>query len=362
MKIVCTVINDLSHDQRMDRICSTLQTAGHEVTLVGRLLPGSPPLPERTYRTERIECTNHQGKTFYLEYNWRLWRTLRKRDFDVLCSVDLDTLVAGRLITRGTSRRWVYDAHEWFSETPEVVTRSVTRAVWKWVGRTLVRLTDVRYTVGHSLAAELAAEYEAPFGVVRNLPFKGDEKQKENIGGVLLYQGMLNPGRGLEVLIEAMGLLPGLECWIVGNGPLVAELKALAVRLGVADRVWFAGFQSPHLLPTYTNKAWLGVNLLEGSSPSYYFSLANKALDYVQAGLPSIQMRFPEYVVINNDYGCYALLDELSPEAVTRAVQQLLDEPASYRRLREGCKRAAADLTWENEAPRLLAIYAGLER
>ena len=95
MKIVCTVTNDLAQDQRMDRICTSLVKAGYEVTLVGRLLPDSKPLPRRPYSTHRIACKNHAGKAFYLEYNWRLWRVLSQWDFNVICSVDLDTLVAG---------------------------------------------------------------------------------------------------------------------------------------------------------------------------------------------------------------------------------------------------------------------------
>ncbi|MCC6724648.1 MAG: glycosyltransferase, partial [Saprospiraceae bacterium] len=43
-RIICTVSNDLSYDQRMIRICSTLANAGYEVTLLGRKLPDSIPL------------------------------------------------------------------------------------------------------------------------------------------------------------------------------------------------------------------------------------------------------------------------------------------------------------------------------
>jgi hypothetical protein len=73
MRIICTVTNDLSHDQRMIRICTSLQQAGYDVCLVGRSLPDSPPLRTRPFRQHRLRCWFHRGKLFYLEYQLRLW-------------------------------------------------------------------------------------------------------------------------------------------------------------------------------------------------------------------------------------------------------------------------------------------------
>ena len=46
-RIVISVTNDLSVDQRVDRAARTLVNAGWEVLLVGRKLPDSQPLAER---------------------------------------------------------------------------------------------------------------------------------------------------------------------------------------------------------------------------------------------------------------------------------------------------------------------------
>ena len=360
MRIICTVTNDLSYDQRMHRICASLQQAGHQVLLVGRLLPGSTPLPDRPYATFRIRCRYTAGKLFYLEFNYRLYRYLRRQTADAICAVDLDTLLPASLL-RNQKFSVVYDAHEWFSETPEVVHRPVIRSLWRQLGRRLVPKTDARYTVAPELARLLQEDYGSPFGVVRNLPQHREIANKENFGGVIIYQGMLNPGRGLETAIAALGLLPDCKLWIVGSGPEEAPLRQLTATLELTDRVWFAGFYPPAKLPELTARAWLGINLLEGSSPSYYYSLANKSLDYIQAGLPSVQMDYPEYRRLNAQYGVFKLLAELSAPALAAQVQQLLDHPAAYARLRENCRVAAAELCWEREEERLLEIYASLQ-
>ncbi len=360
MRIICTVTNDLSHDQRMHRICNTLEGAGHQVLLVGRLLPGSTPLPDRTYATFRIRCRYTAGKLFYLEFNYRLYRYLRRQTVDVICAVDLDTLLPASLL-RSHQVKVVYDAHEWFSETPEVVDRPATRGFWRRLGRRLVPKTDARYTVAPELARLLQEDYQSPFSVVKNLPKQRKITNKENIEGVILYQGMLNPGRGLETAITALTLLPDCKLWIVGSGPEEAALKQLTATLELTDRVWFAGFYPPAKLPELTAKAWLGLNLLEGSSPSYYYSLANKALDYIQAGLPSIQMDYPEYRTINEQYEVFELLSELAAPALAAHIQYLLDHPDAYVHLRKNCRTAAGELCWEREEGKLLKIYLALE-
>lgn len=370
MRIVCTVTNDLAQDQRMDRICRSLTSAGHEVTLVGRELPTSQPLPQTPYRQYRIRCKNLAGKRFYAEYNYRLWRTIRRWEYDAICSVDLDTLLAGVWLTSSKKHKLVFDAHEWFSETPEVVNRPLIRGLWRGLGKALVPKTDARYTVAPMLAKQLEEDYGVPFETVRNLPVSRTTTHEDNLPvkglvepfgkgrKVLLYQGMMNPGRGLMTIISALAELPDYELWLVGDGPELGALRRCSEELGCSDRVWFAGFRPPAELPAITARAWLGFNLLDAVSPSYYFSLANKALDYLQAGLPSVQMDFPEYLTLQQQYGCFLLADRLDATRLSLMIDDLANTPGKYDRLVAGCGRAREELVWEKEEAILLMIWA----
>ncbi|RMF04386.1 MAG: glycosyltransferase, partial [Bacteroidetes bacterium] len=100
MRITCTVTNDLSHDQRMIRICSSLQAAGHEVCLVGRRLPHSPALVPRSFRQHRLPCWFRRGKLFYLEFQLRLLIYLLRHPPEVINAIDLDTLLPAYLLSR----------------------------------------------------------------------------------------------------------------------------------------------------------------------------------------------------------------------------------------------------------------------
>lgn len=60
----------------------------------------------------------------------------------------------------------------------------------------------------------------------------------------LLTLARLHPKKGIDTLLEALAGLPGVHSWIAGSGPLENELKALAQKLGVADRVHFLGWRT----------------------------------------------------------------------------------------------------------------------
>ncbi len=357
-RIILTVTNDLHYDRRMQRISATLAEAGHEVVLLGRVLPESPPLAPAGYAQVRLRCWFNKRAIFYAEYNIRLFFWLLVARFDAVCAVDLDSLPAACLAALIRRKKRVFDAHEYFTEVPELVGRPRIQAVWRNVAKLFLPFFRHAYTVGPALAAIFEKEYGIPFAVVRNVPLRAavaldiGEKQK-----IILYQGALNLGRGIEAALEAMVTLEGVQLWLVGEGDLSADLRARAQQLGLGDKVRFLGWVSPADLDKLTAQAWLGLNLLERRGLSYYYSLANKFFAYAQYGVPSLNMDFPEYRAHCADFRVGLLLPELTPEAVAAAVRQLADDPALYAELQENCRNAAARWNWDAEKKTLLRVW-----
>ncbi|WP_421799616.1 glycosyltransferase [Haliscomenobacter sp.] len=362
MKLVFTVTNDLCYDQRMQRICSTLCAEGHEVTLVGRFRKTSPLLLAATYRQVRLICWFEKGKLFYLEYNLRLfWWLLLRKSFDVYTGIDLDTIMPCLGVARLKGKKCYYDAHEYFSEVPEVVDRPLTKRIWELVARICVPRVDRAYTVGPALAQIFQKRYGIPFQVVRNMPFQNSSPPQllnSSTSPIILYQGVLNAGRGLETAIAAMQKIEGAVLWLAGEGDLSQELRQLAKDLQVESKVRFLGYLSPVELRSVTQQASIGLNLLENRGLSYYYSLANKAFDYVQAGVPSIQMNFPEYLALQEEHQVFYLINRLEVEVLMQAIEHLLGDNELYLALQEHCKIAAKEWCWEREKEKLIAIYA----
>ncbi len=358
-RIVLTVTNDLSCDQRMHRIAAALARAGHQVALIGRQLPESMPLSERSYEQQRIRCRFRKGFGFYAEYNIRLWWRLCCMPMDAVGAADVDTLLAACLAAQLRRKPLVFDAHEYFSEVPEVVGRPLVRWCWELIARLCVPMSRQAYTVGPALAAIFSERYGVSFGVVRNMPQAAARPAERPSPPpyVLLYQGALNEGRGIEYLLEAMLHLPDCVLWLAGEGDLSAALRQQAAQHQLGGRVRFLGRLDPAALRQLTPQAWLGLNLFEQKGLNYYYSLANKFFDYVQAGVPVLTMNFPEYRAMQLQYEVALLLDTLSTEAVVAAVKHLQQEPQHYERLRRAAQQARLVWTWEAEEPTLLALW-----
>src|SRR4051812_31053441 len=97
-KIVISVTNDLSTDQRVHKVCTTLAANGFKILLVGRKLKDSLPLIHMPYVHKRMFLIFKTGPLFYLEYNVRLFFVLLFARADILHANDLDTLAANFVI------------------------------------------------------------------------------------------------------------------------------------------------------------------------------------------------------------------------------------------------------------------------
>lgn len=359
-RIICTVTNDLNYDQRMHRICSALVEAGYEVWLTGRRLRESKTLTERSFRQIRLNCFSRKGFLFYAEYNVRLFFFLIFNRFDAVGTVDLDTMPAGALAGLLKGKPGVFDAHEYFTEVPEVVNRPLVKNFWRLVEWLFLPFFCHAYTVGPALAALFSEKSGIAFQVVRNVP---DPRESSLVKTamekkILMYQGALNEGRGIEILIEMMALLPeNFELYLAGEGDLSAKLREIAAASPASARIKFLGFVQPADLKQLTSEAWLGFNLLENKGLSYYYSLANKFFDFVQAGVPVVTMDFPEYRALYNVHEVAVLLPDLDAGRIAAAVARLADKQTEYQRLSDNCRQAAQVWNWEHDKKVLLSVW-----
>ena len=115
-RIVFTVTNDLSYDQRMQRICTSLANAGYNILLIGRKLKNSVALKEEIFEQKRLRCFFNKGFLFYAEYNTRLFFFLLFVQMNAVCAIDLDTILPCYFVCGLRGKKRIYDAHELFTE------------------------------------------------------------------------------------------------------------------------------------------------------------------------------------------------------------------------------------------------------
>jgi glycosyltransferase involved in cell wall biosynthesis len=137
---------------------------------------------------------------------------------------------------------------------------------------------------------------------------------------VLATVGALIPRKGQALVIEALPALPGVHYWLAGAGEEDGRYRALAKRLGVADRVHLMGSVANADLPLLYRAADVVV------MPSISEGLANAWVEALACGTP---------IVISDAGGAGELVTSpvagriarRTPLAIATAVQDILAAP-----------------------------------
>lgn len=344
----------------MDRICTALSEAGYDCLLMGRLRKTSIELSEKPYQQVRIPCLFDKGKLFYLEYNFKLFWALLFRRFDALCAIDLDTILPCYVVSELKSKALVYDAHEYFTELEEVITRPFVHKVWSRVEQFCIPRIKYCYTISQGYANLFKEAYTTEFEVIRNVPKRRELEANKTDKPFIIYQGALNVGRGLEESIMAMREIDHIQYRIYGDGPIKEKLKNLITLNGLNEKVKLYGSVTPEKLRSITPQAKFGFTLFSETGRHHKYSMANRFFDYFHAEIPQIAMNFPEYKSFNEKHHVALLIDELSEEEISGAIKELLNDVSLYNQLKHNCTYAREVCNWQEESKKLVELYSNV--
>jgi glycosyltransferase involved in cell wall biosynthesis len=359
-RLVFTVTNDLNYDQRMIRICSSLANAGYDVTLIGFERKTSKPLAEKPFKQIRIPIVAEQGKLLYADYWRKLFFKLVSGNYDVMCAIDLDTILPVYFASALKKKKRVYDAHELFTELKEVVTRPAVYKMWTWIEGFAVPKFPVGYTIGPCYADEFRKKYGIHYKVVRNATVLKPFIEPETREPYILYQGWVNEGRCFEELIPAMQHVD-MPLVVCGEGNFYKQARELAAQYNVTSKIDFRGYVPPDKLVEFTRHAYIGITLFDATSKSNVLSLANRFFDYMHHGVPQLCMNFPEYQKVNNEYEVASLIDyPTNPEHVAAALNKMIHDKQYHSRMRDNCIKAREKYCWQEEEKTLLSVYKEL--
>jgi len=355
--ILFAVTNDLVYDQRMQRICNSLANHGYQVMLMGRKRSNSADLKNVAWKQKRIRCLFNRSFLFYAAYNLRLFFFGLFHRFHIYAAVDFDTLLPLTLVAKFYKARLVLDAHEYFTEVPELEGRNFVKKTWDKIGSYAIPQTALRYTVSDSLAIELESLYGKPFHTIKNLPNSSKPERNTNSPDrhSIIYQGAVNKGRGLELLLDVLQEI-NARLIIAGDGDRMDEIKKMVNEKKLNNKVKFTGFVLPDELKKLTNQATIGYNVLDPVSKSYNLSLSNKFFAYMQAGIPSISNDFPEYRKIINEYNT-GVVCEFEHTSLKSALEKLINDENFYTKLKNNNIEASKKWQWKNEEPVLIKLF-----
>ncbi|TDC54401.1 glycosyltransferase [Jiangella ureilytica] len=270
----------------------------------------------------------------------------------------------------------VYDAHEYVpglsrygARTPRFI------AAWANHEREYIGRADRVVTVSPAIARTLHQRYrlDREPTVVINSPSM-TELTGDDVPGLrartglapdvplLVYSGGVTKARGVETAVEALPSLPGVNLAVVSVPHIdiapVEQLRALAARLGVQDRVHVLNPVRPHEVVSFLSSADVGlIPILR--YPSHEMALPNKVFEYAFAGLPVVTSDMPSLTEFMHQSGIGEVYRVGDAADLAAKVRTVLADPAPYRARLER-PEFRREVSWEGQAQHLRELYADL--
>jgi len=362
-RIILAVSNDLTADNRLHKVCTSLTHAGYSVLLVGRKLKTSKLLPPTLYETKRLFLLFTKGPLFYIFFQIRLCMFLIFKRAAIITANDLDTLPALYIVSKLKGIKLIYDSHEYFTEVPELVQRPRVQKIWKYIESSIVPKLPYMITVCDSIANIYENTYHIPVHVIKNTPYKIiNPPNPITIARItkpyIIYQGAINIGRGLELLIDSMQYIETYQLVIIGHGDLFENIQTQIQDKNLHNKIICTGKIHFSKLPAYTAGAVLGVSLEENIGKNYYYALPNKLFDYIQARIPVLVSDLPEMSAIVRTYNCGQIVQERTAQKLAEQICAIIENTNQYAEYVNNAHKASEIVCWEQEEQTLLNLYS----
>lgn len=341
------------------QVITSLETGGAE-TLVVNLVPKFRVLGhevdvcvfngKRTPLMERLEKENYGIKIWRLGngyynplYILKLMRIMKQYDIvhthnsspqlfvamaEVLCSVGLCS-TEHTTSNRKRSWKWYAPIESWmYGRYNHIICISqiAEEKLREYMGGDWLREETEKFqrisTVNNGV--DVNQIYNAP------LLLKGEQKQEGDF--VTTMVAGFREAKDQDTLVRSLTLLPkNFKLWLVGIGARMEEVKTLAAKLGVEDRVKFWGMRTD--VPCILKSS----DVVCMSSHWEGLSLSN--VEGMSAGRPFIASDVDGLREVTKDYGL--LFPNRDHQALATLIQQLHDDSAFYEKIAKRCYERA---------------------
>lgn len=301
--------------------------------------------------------------------------------YDIIWANDLPTLFPASKISKRLNCKLIYDSHEIYTETLNQFFPRNSSGIKKYVYTILIflmrkhgvsiekkyiPLTNVFITVNQSLLTYFSERYQINKGlVIMNLPKLNQQNNQPAIDFrkqfnweansiIVLYQGQLNEGRGLKLVLEAFKFLDdSFKLILIGNGSLQIDLNKWVDENSYSNRIKFIDTVSLDKLPAHTKGADVGMNILENYNLSKELASPNKLFEYIHAEIPVIASFSKENIRVFEKFNIGLMTNNIPKEIATKIIEISSMDKCSFRLPLSGAK---SHYKWENQLDMLESI------
>lgn len=272
-----------------------------------------------------------------------------------------------RAALAGRKIKLIYDAHEYIPGTPVVPPLQV--AAYSDLEREFLPDADRVITISEPLAHWLQRDHKLRVlpDVVLNAPIERlPDAEADDLRDVLslaadvpllVYSGGVDRARGIATVVDSLPQLPGVHLAIVANpNKVIAELKARATELGVADRVHLAPFVRSDEVPRYIRRATIGISPML-HAPNHDIAVTNKFCEYLAADLPIITSDTPAQAELVTSLDLGAVYPAGNVDAFVAATRTVLADRDRISERIANDPKLKRRFSWSAQAEVIRSIY-----
>lgn len=295
-------------------------------------------------------------------FNFKVFLSFRKHRLSYINCHSLWVLPLCVFIKKATGAKLIYDAHE--LETERAGLKGFKQKAAKILEKKLIHHADSIIVVGDLIAQWYKEQYNrTDVYTIRNVPLLEKVttiksnllRQNFKISNddlVFIYQGIINTGRGIEIMLDAFKKIEKTKHLVVmGYGPLqdlvIQESK-------VHSNIHFMPAVKSQEIPLFTSGADVGIFMVENVGLSYYWCLPNKLFEYLYCDLPVIGSNFPEIQNIITTYDCGWTRDP-SVENLVDIVNSI--EMSEILAKKTKLKALQMEINWKKDAQNLIYCF-----
>jgi glycosyltransferase involved in cell wall biosynthesis len=295
--------------------------------------------------------------------------------YSCIISVDLPTLGAGFILKKKLNSTLLYYSLEIYTETvnqfyplhaPFPKNLLFTFIIWwqrkygEMMEARFLKSIDYFFTVNQSLADFFKKKYQynKEVHIIMNCPELKNEKPVpvnyrtmfgwKTEDKIFVYQGLLNPGRALKQMIDALALVPeNIKMVILGYGSLEQELRKHVSVKKLAEKVKFLGAISYDELPSYTSGADFGIVYGEFLNISKFMGSPNKLFEYMHEGLPVLLWDTPESRIVLNKYEV-GVFSQNDASSIAKGMTELVNSDR-INVFKENCSKGKLEYNWQKQ-------------
>lgn len=259
----------------------------------------------------------------------------------------------------------IYDPHE--LETEKINLKGLRKKLSKWLEYLLIKKVDHIFVVSENIADWYKNAYNIPSPTVLfNAPPKAHVKKTNYFKDtfnlrddqiIMLYQGVFESQRGVNILLEAFKKRTNDKIVIIfmGYGDLEREIQFVSKSY---NNIFFHKAVPSNELLSYTASADIGVVFINNNCLNHYYCMPNKLFEYAMAGLPVIVSNVKEIseFVKKNEMGI--ILKSYAVEDLSHIIDKLLS--IDFSTLSQNSRKAALKNSWERQEEKMKKVYQNI--